>query len=90
MSAIKTYKALDYHMQIYGFWPVDLGVVVVIFILIHGIFNSLLLDLCIVGPALYIAWRGRRRPPLSGALLLSFISLPQRFNVGITKEESGR
>jgi hypothetical protein len=90
MSGVKTYKALDYHMMLYGFWPGDLAVVAVLFILIHGVFNSLLLDLCVVGPALFFAWRARRRSPLFGAFLLSFVLIPQRYNVGLAREESRR
>ena len=62
---VSAFKALDYDLKAYGFWPPDLIAVLVIFILVHGIFNSLTVDLIGVGPLFYAAWRARRRPPVS-------------------------
>lgn len=87
MSAVRTYKALDYDMKLYGFWPADLVVVTVVFVVIHGVFNSLPLDLVTVGPALAAAWRARKRPPRHGSSLLSFILTPDRYAIGCESEE---
>lgn len=90
MNEVKTYRALDYHIRLWGLWPVDVLVAFVVFILVHGIFNSMVLDSLVVGPVVLFGWKARRRPPLSAALLLSFVSTPQRFIVGLKAEASGR
>lgn len=87
MSAVRTFKALDYDMKLYGFWPEDLLITFFVFIIVHGIFDSLVLDCILVGPVLYIAWRSRKRPAQYVSSVLSFISTPQQFNVGLIDEE---
>ena len=87
MSGVRTFKALDYDMRLYGFWPGDLVVVCFIFIVVHGFFNSLVGDALTVGPALFGAWRARKRSPRYGATLLSFVMKPERYAVGLTPEE---
>ena len=86
MSIERAYKALDYDLRLYGFWPLDLCALMVAFTLIHGTWDSLLLDFLALGPALYLAWRGRKRR--SGYLrsLLLFTSTPGRFAVGLRQE----
>lgn len=86
MSTVPAFKALDYDLKTYGFWPPDLIVMLLLFVLIHGIFNSLLLDLVVIGPGLLAAWRGRRRPPAYLRSLFYFASTAQRFGVGHRKE----
>jgi len=73
-------------MMLYGFWPGDLVVVFFVFVTIHGVFNSLILDCATVGPVLYAAWRSRKRPPLYFSSLISFLSTPQRYSVGLLCE----
>ena len=88
MSAVRTFKALDYDMKLYGFWPEDLLVVFFVFVIIHGVFNSLGLDCITVGPALYVAWRSRKRPAKYVSSLISFLATPHRYNVGLVTEDS--
>jgi hypothetical protein len=83
---VQTFKALDYDLKTYGFWPPDLIVLLLAFVLVHGPFNSLVLDLIVVGPLFYAAWRGRRRPPVYLRSLFFFSSTAQRFGVGHRKE----
>lgn len=87
--SVRAYKALDYPMKLYGFWPGDLAAVFLAFILIHGAFNRLLVDSVVVGPFLYIAWRGRRRPALYVSSLISFVSSPRHYVVGASSERVG-
>lgn len=88
MSAVRTFKALDYDMKLYGFWPEDLLVVFFVFVIIHGVFNSLVLDFITVGPTLYVAWRLRKRPSQYVSSLISFLATPQRYSVGLLDEDS--
>jgi hypothetical protein len=90
MSAVPAFKALDYDLKTYGFWPPDLISVLFIFVLVHGIFNSLILDLVVIGPVLYAAWRGRRRPPVYLRSLFFFASTARRFGVGHRNEAISR
>jgi hypothetical protein len=87
MSGVRTFKALDYDMRLYGFWPADLVIVCFVFIVVHGILNSLVADVVTVGPALLGAWRARRRSPRYGTTLLSFVLTPDRYAVGLAPEE---
>lgn len=88
--SVRTYKALDYPMKLYGFWPGDLAAVFLAFLLVHGAFNRLLVDALVVGPLLYVAWRGRRRPALYVSSLLSFVFRPGRYGVGTRAERVSR
>lgn len=90
MTEVRTYKALDYPMKLYGFWPGDLAAIGLVFVVMHGVFNSLALDACTVGPALCLAWRARNRPPRYAASLLGFVMTPARFGVGVALEELPR
>lgn len=87
---VPAFKALDYDLKTYGFWPPDLIAVLLIFVLVHGIFNSLTLDLAGVGSLLYAAWRGRRRPPVYLRSLFLFTSTGKRFGVSHRKEHVTR
>ena len=49
---MRTFKALDYDMRLYGFWPSDLLVVFVVFVGLHAFLNSILTDVLVVGPLL--------------------------------------
>jgi hypothetical protein len=90
MSTVSAFKALDFDLKTYGFWPPDLVAVLLFFVIVHGIFNSLVLDLVVIGPAFYAAWRGRRRPPVYLRSLFFFSSTAQRFGVGHRKEAISR
>ena len=90
MSTVPAFKALDYNLKTYGFWPPDLIGVLLLFVIIHGIFNSLVLDAVIVGPGVCAAWRGRRRPPVYIRSLFYFASTAPRFGVGHHKEGVSR
>ena len=39
MSVEPAFKALDYDLKLYGFWPLDLFGLFVLFGLIHGVFD---------------------------------------------------
>ncbi len=88
--SVRTYKSLDYPVKLYGFWPGDLAAVFLVFLIAHGAFNRLLLDVVIVGPLLYAAWRGRRRPALYVASLLSFAARHGSYGVALSKERTRR
>ena len=90
MAAVRTYKALDYPMKLYGFWPADLAAVALVFITVHGVLNSLLADAFTVGPALYLAWRARKRPPRYVTSLFGFCCTPDRYAVALGQEECSR
>lgn len=86
MSIERAYKALDFDLRLYGFWPLDLCAIVLVFALLHGTYDSLILDILVLGPALYLAWRGRKRRPGYLRSLLFFTSTPGRFSVGLHRE----
>ena len=86
MSPVRTYRAVDYQVKLYGFWPTDLAAIGTVFIVAHGIVNSFLLDLAILVPGLWVAWRTRNRSPRHLWSLLSFLMAPRRFNVGAVRE----
>ena len=86
MTMVSAYRALDYDLKTYGFWPPDLIAVLLIFVLVHGIFNSLASDLIGVGPLFYAVWRARRRPPVYLRSLFFFASTAKRFGVGHRRE----
>jgi len=88
--SVRAYKALDYPMKLYGFWPGDLASVFLVFLLVHGAFDRPLVDCVVVGPLLYVAWRGRKRPALYVSSLLAFVSRPRRYAVGAASERIGR
>ena len=86
MSIEPAFKALDYDLKLYGFWPTDLFGLFVLFGLIHGVFDILVLDAVVISPLLYLAWRGRKRPQAYLRSLLFYASTPARFPVGLRRE----
>jgi hypothetical protein len=86
MSTEPAFKALDYDLKLYGFWPTDLFGLFVLFGLVHGVLNSLFLDAVVIGPLLYLAWRGRKRPRAYLRSLLFYASTPARLPVGLRRE----
>lgn len=86
MSPVRTYRAVDYHLKLYGIWPTDLAAIGIVFVVAHAIENSFLLDLGILVPGLWVAWRSRNRSPRHLWSLLSFLMAPRRFNVGAVRE----
>jgi hypothetical protein len=90
MNIVSAFRALDYDLKTYGFWPQDLIAVLLIFVLVHGIFNSLTLDLIGVGPLFYAAWRARRRPPVYLRSMFFFASTAKSYGVGRSREALSR
>ncbi len=90
MSSVNTFKALDYHLKTFGFWPGDLIGTFLVFCAVHGVFNSFLLDSVVVGPLLFLAYRARKRTPAFFSSLWFFVSTPQRFGVGFVREGYGK
>ena len=86
MSVEPAFKALDYDLKLYGFWPLDLFGLFVLFGLIHGVFDSLVLDAVVISPLLYLAWRGRKRPRAYLRSLLLYASTPAKLPVGLRRE----
>jgi hypothetical protein len=87
---MNTYKALDYHLKTFGFWPGDLIGLFLAFCAIHWVFNSLVLDAVVVGPLLFLAYRARKRAPAYLGSLWRFAAAPRRFCVGLCREVRGR
>jgi hypothetical protein len=86
MTAVRTYRAVDFPLKLYGFWPADLAALCGVFVFVHGVFNSLRLDLALLIPGLWLAWRARKRPPRSGSSLLAFAMSPRRYGLGLVRE----
>ncbi|MBU6430602.1 MAG: hypothetical protein KGR26_16405 [Cyanobacteria bacterium REEB65] len=86
MSEVKTYRAMDYQLKLYGFWPMDIALVGLVFIACHTVLASFLLDLLILVPGLGAAWFWRNRPPRRLASLLAFAMSPKRYGVGLVRE----
>ena len=86
MSIEPAFKALDYDLKLYGFWPTDLFGLFVLFGLTHGVFDSLVLDAVVISPLSYLAWRGRKRPRAYLRSLLFYASTPARLAVGLRRE----
>jgi hypothetical protein len=83
---MNTYKALDYHLKTFGFWPGDLIGTFLSFCVVHWVFNSFLLDLVVVGPLLLLAFKARKRAPGYLSSLWFFASTPARFSVAAARE----
>ena len=62
MKTVETYKALTYRLLVYGFQPLDLVIILLLFVFVHGIISSLILDVIFIITALIIAKKGRNRP----------------------------
>ena len=90
MSAATTFKALDFDLRTYGFWPPDFLAAFFMTALTIGLFGRLDLDVAVAAPAFYLAWRGRRRPSYYLRSLYFFAAAPPRYPVGLRRESITR
>ena len=81
MRTVETYKALTYKLLIYGYQPVDLVIILVLFIFVHGVISSLIVDVIYVVTALIIAKKGKDRPEGYFVSLALFLLSPHRLNL---------
>ena len=81
MKTVDTYKALTYRLLVYGFQPVDLVIILLLFVFVHGIISSLILDIIFIITALIIAKKGRNRPDGYFASLALYLISPCRLNI---------
>jgi len=81
MKSIETYKALTYRLLVYGFQPVDLVIILLLFVFLHGVFNSLLLDIVVIGVLLIIAKKGKNRQAGYFVSLALFLITPHRLTL---------
>lgn len=84
MKPVETYKALTFKLLVYGYQPVDLVIILLLFVFVHGIINSLLVDLIYVITALIIAKKGRNRPAGYFVSLALYLISPPRLKLGST------
>lgn len=86
MSAVGTYRAMDYNLKTYGFWPTDLIAIGLSFVAIHAIGDSLLADFLIIGPAGWLAYKGRKRQAFYLRSLSLFVTTPRQLAVALNRE----
>ena len=81
MKTVETYKALTYRLLVYGFQPVDLVITLLMFVFVHGIISSLILDIIFIIIALIIAKKSRNRPDGYFISLALYLISPPRLNL---------
>ena len=81
MKSVETYKALTYRLLVYGFQPVDLVIILLLFVFVHGIISSLILDIIFIITALIIAKKGRSRSDGYFISLALYLISPHRLNL---------
>lgn len=87
MKQIETYKALSYKLLIFGYQPIDLVIILVLFLFVHGIGNNLLIDIIFLLPALIIAKKGKNRPQGYFLSLATYLILPRHLGVSPGSED---
>jgi len=76
VKPIEAFPALSHRLLLFGFNPVDLGIILAVFTFLHVVFDSLILDAVAMLPMLYGARRWARRPAGYLASLKGFLMTP--------------
>jgi hypothetical protein len=75
---LKTYKAIDNKLFVFGMQPFDIVLILVGFLFVHGIISSLIVDVIYVILAVFVAKKVRNRPEnIFVCLYLYFITPPE-------------
>ena len=88
MTPVNTFKALTYRLLVFGFQPIDLVIILFLFVFVHGIGNSLLIDIIFLIPALILAKKGKNRPQGYFLSLLIYLILPEHLTVAPRSERA--
>jgi len=87
MKPIDTFKALSYDLLIFGYKPIDLVIILILFVFVHGIGNNLLIDIIFLILALIIAKKGKYRPQGYFLSLATYLILPHHLTTAPHSEE---
>ena len=86
MKLVNTYKALSYKLLVYGFHAPDLAIILILFLFVHGILNSLLIDILVMAPLLITARKAKNRPRGYFLSLIMFLIAPAVAPLGTGKD----
>lgn len=73
MMPVDCYKGLSNRLLVYGFQAVDLIIILLLFMVVHRVKQSILIDLIFLILAYYIAKKGRDRPDGYFISLMMFV-----------------
>ena len=74
----ETYKAIDNKLFVFGLQPVDIVLILIGFLFVHGIVSSLIVDIIYVVFAFIVAKKAKNRPEnIFVCLYLYFITPPE-------------
>lgn len=80
MQPKETFKAIDNKLFVFGVQPIDIVLTLVGFVFVHGIINSLVVDVLYVGLAYFLAKKTKDRPEnIFVVLYLYFTTPPELF-----------
>jgi len=75
------FKGLENRLFVFGLQPLDIVIILVGFLLIHGTINSLVVDLVYVLLALFLARKTRNRPQGVFVTLFLYFTTPPYMHV---------
>jgi len=70
------FKGISNRLYLFGLQPIDVLILLVLFVFIHGIFNSFIVDIIIMSIAYYIAKKFKSRPKGYFLSLYMYFSSP--------------
>ena len=87
MQPVECYKGISNRLLVFGLQPADIVIILVGFLFIHGIGNSLLIDFIYILLAFVVARRSRERPQGYFISLAMFFLTPHRLPLSPEKEQ---
>ena len=86
MEPVDCYKGISNRLLVFGLQPVDIVILLLLFVFVHGIINSLIVDLVYVFIGYVIARRYRFRPPGYFISLFLYFVTPKHIPIPIQRE----
>ncbi len=87
MQPQETFKAIDNKLFVFGIQPVDIVIILVGFLFVHGIISSLIVDILYVSVAYFVAKKTKNRPENVFVVLYLFFITPPQLSVVNDKEK---
>ncbi len=81
MLVKETFKAIDNKLFVFGVQPFDIVLILIGFLFVHGIFNSLLFDIIFVLTSYFVAKKTKNRPENVFVVLYLFFITPPELTV---------
>lgn len=89
MKPVESHKGLSYQLLVWGFQPLDIVAILCVFVFLHGIIESFVLDVFVLVPLAWLAKKHRARPAGFMNSLLTFLIPPPRLPGGTRSDEAG-